>query len=123
MGQLFTQTLPAAMPSFMSRLDLLFFKEDAVFFVYAPALDVTGYGMTENEAQNSFVETLEEFLSFTQKNKMLESELKRLGWKQDQTTKVFQPPFLDEMLQNHAYLSEIVREYDFQKSNFQFAIA
>jgi O-methyltransferase involved in polyketide biosynthesis len=123
MGQLFNQNLPSSMPSFMNRLDLLFFKEDAVFFVYAPALDVTGYGMTEAEAQNSFVITLEEFLNFTQENKTLESELKRLGWKQDQVTKAFQPPFLDEMVRNHAYLSEIVRDYDFQKSNFQLAIA
>lgn len=123
MGLQFTQRLPATMPSFMNRLDLLFFKEDNVFFVYAPALDITGYGLTETEAQQSFVETLETFLDFTQKNKTLEGELQRLGWKKDATTKGFQPPFLDEMLQTHTYLSEIVRDYDFQKSNFQFAIA
>jgi hypothetical protein len=123
MGQQFTQILPSTMPSFMHRLDLLFFKEEAVFFVYAPALDITGYGLTENEAQNSFVETFETFLDFTQKNKTLEGELNRLGWTKEPATSEFKPPFLDEMLQKNAYLSEIVRDYDFQKSNLQFAAA
>jgi hypothetical protein len=120
MGLQFVQKLPTSMPAFMNRLDLLFFKEDTVFFVYAPALDITGYGLTETEAQHSFVETLETFLDFTQKNKTLEGELNRLGWKKEHTTKAFQPPFLDEMLQKNAYLSEIVRDYDFEKSNFKF---
>ena len=122
MGLQFAQTLPSTTPSFMNRLDLLFFKEDNVCFVYAPALDITGYGSTETEAQHSFVLTLEAFLDFTQKNKTLESELKRLGWKKDNASG-FQPPYLDEMLQTHAYLSEIVRDYDFQKGNFQFTTA
>jgi hypothetical protein len=123
MGLQFTQILPATTPSFINRLDLLFFKEDNVFFVYAPALDITGYGLTETEAQHSFVETLEAFLDFTQKNKTLEGELKRLGWQKEQTTMTFQPPFLDEMLQKNAYLSEIIRDYDFEKSNFKFVTA
>jgi hypothetical protein len=86
MGLQFVQKSPSSMPAFMNRLDLLSFKEDNVFFVYAPALDITGYGYTETEAQHSFVETLETFLDFTQKNKTLEGELNRLGWKKDQTT-------------------------------------
>jgi hypothetical protein len=122
MGQQFSQTLPSTMPSFMNRLDLLFFKEEETFFVYAPALDITGYGLTENEAQNSFVVTLETFLNFTQKHKTLEGELNRLGWTKASNT-AFNPPFLDEMLQKNAYLSEIIRDYDFQKSNFQFVSA
>jgi hypothetical protein len=123
MGLQFTQILPASTPSFMNRLDLLFFKEDNVCFVYAPALDITGYGSTETEAQNSFVITLEAFLDFTRKNQTLEGELKRLGWKKEKKTATFQPPFLDEMLQKNVYLSEIIREYDFEKSNFKFVIA
>ena len=122
MGLQFAQTVPTSLPSFMNRLDLLFFKEDTIFFVYAPALDITGYGATETEAQQTFVVTLEAFLDFTQKNKTLEGELKRLGWKKDNAVG-FQPPFLDEMLQKHAYLSEIVRDYDFQKGNFKFVTA
>jgi hypothetical protein len=123
MGQQFTQILPSSMPSFMNCLDLLFFRENSVFFVYAPALDLTGYGATETEAQHSFVQTLEAFLDFTQKKETLEGELKRLGWRKKPASKTLQPPFLDEMLKRNPYLSEIVREYDFQKSNFKFVIA
>lgn len=65
---------------FLKQLGLIFFKEDNVFFVYAPNLDVYGYGLTEKEAQHSFLETFEEFLTFTKQKGTLESELLRLGW-------------------------------------------
>ena len=69
------------MQAFLKQLGLVFFKEDNVFFVYAPNLDVCGYGLTEKEAQHSFLETFEEFLTFTKKQGTLENELLRLGWK------------------------------------------
>ena len=54
-----------SMQAFLQQLGLVFFKEDSVFFVYAPNLDVCDYGLTEKEAQHSFLETFEEFLTFT----------------------------------------------------------
>ncbi len=75
-----------SMQTFLQQLGLVFFKEDTVFFVYAPNLDVCGYGLTEKEAQYSFLETFEEFLTFTKKNDTIEHELLRLGWKKLPTT-------------------------------------
>ena len=75
-----TQNLSNKMQCFLNQLGLISFKEDNVFFVYAPNLDICGYGLTTIEAQDSFIETLKEFISFTTKNKTLEGELKRLGW-------------------------------------------
>jgi hypothetical protein len=69
-----------SMQTFLNQLGLVFFKEDHVFFVYAPNLDVCGYGLTEKEARHSFLETFEAFLEYTKKNKSLEGELLRLGW-------------------------------------------
>ena len=69
-----------SMQAFLQQLGLVFFNEDNVFFVYAPNLDVCGYGLTEKEAQYSFLETFEEFLTFTKQKGTLESELLRLGW-------------------------------------------
>jgi hypothetical protein len=99
----------------MSQIDLLFFEEDNIHFVYAPALDVTGYGLNEQEAQNSFVISLEEFLDFTQKKGTLNSELERMGWKLNRKTNHFDPPFLDEILKKNKYLSDIIRKHEFQK--------
>jgi hypothetical protein len=69
------------------------FSFNYLHFVYAPALDVTGYGLNEKEAQNSFVISLEEFLDFTQKKGTLNSELERMGWKLNRKTNHFDPPF------------------------------
>jgi len=60
---------------------LLSFKEDDTFIVYSPALDVSGYGDTEEEARKSFELTLEEFINYTLNKKTFQSELTRLGWK------------------------------------------
>jgi hypothetical protein len=99
----------------MTQIDLLFFKDDNVYFIYAPALDITGYGIDEVESQQSFVSSLEEFLDFTKKRETLNSELDKLGWKLNRKTNQYNPPFLDEILKKNKYLSEIMRKQEFQK--------
>ncbi len=100
------------------KIVLLSFKEDNNFILYAPTLDLSGYGEDEGEAEASFKESLFEFLNFTIKNQTLDAELKRLGWKSD-----FKPPFLDDLLQKNTYLAEIVREKDFRKTEQTFTVA
>jgi hypothetical protein len=36
------------------KLNLIFFQDDEAHYSYCPALDLLGYGDTENEAQKSF---------------------------------------------------------------------
>ena len=62
-------------------LFVISFKENDVCFVYSPALDITGYGNTADEAKDSFNITLQEFLRYTSNKNTLVNELKRLGWK------------------------------------------
>jgi len=63
------------------QLTLFQFTEEDLIFIYSPYLDLTGYGKTENEAIESFKETLLEFINYTDHKKTLEKELIRLGWK------------------------------------------
>ena len=63
------------------NLNVISFKENDVCFVYSPALDITGYGNTVDEAKDSFNITLQEFLRYTSNKNTLVNELKRLGWK------------------------------------------
>ena len=46
------------------NVPVITFAEDGVFFFYSPALDITGYGKTEEEARSSFQETLGQFLDY-----------------------------------------------------------
>lgn len=62
------------------NLPVIMFREEDVYFYYTPALDLTGYGKTEEEAKNSFQETLGQFLDYTTHKKTLLSELKKLSW-------------------------------------------
>lgn len=98
------------------RMDLLIFKEKNIHFVYAPALDLSGYGNTKKEAQASFLITLKAFLEYTSEKNTLVGELLKLGWKSANGNN-FSPPYFDELLSKNPYLSEIVREKDFQKRN------
>ena len=83
---------------FEVSIPLLVFKEDTVHIVYAPALDLSGYGESEKEAMTSFELVLEEFFNYTSAHKTLLSELGRLGWKNigpDQAN--LTPPTITEM--------------------------
>ncbi len=107
--------MTAALNNLELKIVLLSFKEDNNFILYAPTLDLSGYGEDEVAAEASFKESLFEFLNFTMKNQTLDAELKRLGWKSD-----LKPPFLDDLLQKNSYLAEIVREKDFMKTEKTF---
>ena len=44
-----------------SELAIFLFKEDDNFIAYSPALDLFGYGKTEEEARSSFNVVLKEY--------------------------------------------------------------
>lgn len=62
------------------RLDLIKFEDTGCQIVYCPALDLSGYGKTNEEAEESFKITLEEFFRYTLNKNTLKKELLRLGW-------------------------------------------
>jgi len=95
------------------NLPVIKFEEDKVFFLYSPALDLTGYGKSEAEAQTSFEETLEQFLDYTINKKTLAAELKKLGWKISKTA--MKSPSLTNMLMVNKYLAEIFEEKEYSK--------
>lgn len=78
------------------RLDVIIKKEGDYYVAYCPALEITGYGKTLEEAQNSFDIEIEIFFEETQKNCSLEKYLLRNGWRLQQTPKVsYEPPQQD----------------------------
>ena len=64
-----------------TNLSLIAFQENKVHILFSPALDLYGYGNTIEEAKQSFMVSLNEFLNYSIENKTLIGELKRLGWK------------------------------------------
>jgi hypothetical protein len=109
-----SENIDKTVMTLFNRMDLLIFKEKNIHFVYAPALDLSGYGNNKKEAEASFLVTLKTFLEYTSEKNTLEGELLKFGWKSDKQN-TFMPPFFDELLHKNPYLSEIVREKNFQK--------
>jgi len=66
-----TQNIEAVLP-------VITYKEDSVFIMCCPALDIVGCGNTEKEAHQSFDITLLEFFDYTLKKRTLHDELVRI---------------------------------------------
>lgn len=97
-------------------LQVLVYKESGVFAAYAPALDLFGYGETEEVALKSLEIVLEEFIQYAVENDTLRIELKRLGWeigkKDDQTLR---PPTVESMIKNNPVVSDIYNNREFSQ--------
>ena len=57
------------------EISLIRYFDDGIFFVYAPALEVVGYGKSEEDAEHSFNIVLDEFLTYTKAHNTLETNL------------------------------------------------
>lgn len=64
-------------------------EEEGIHFVFAPALDLTGYGNSEEEAKRSFEVTLAEFLQYTNNKQTFYDELEHLGWSVNRKKKTY----------------------------------
>lgn len=60
-------------------------KEGDFFVAYSPTLNVSGYGRTKSDAEQSFIENMhifyEDFMTLSTKNQLL--YLASLGWKKE----------------------------------------
>jgi predicted RNA binding protein YcfA (HicA-like mRNA interferase family) len=61
-------------------VDVLFLKEGKYVVAYAPALELSSYGRTEQTARKAFDEAVSIFLEETKRKGTLERVLLKLGW-------------------------------------------
>ena len=95
-------------------LSLVSFVDDKVFFVYCPALDLTGYGNNEDEAQQSFSQTLKMYFEDTIHKNTLFKDLERHGWVVKKQNRLKSPDF-DYLFKTNRQLKGIVNNRDFTK--------
>src|ERR1035437_9292671 len=104
-------------------LSLIIFAEEGTEVVYCPALDISGYGINEQEASESFKISLGEFFLYTKHKKTFISELKRLGWTiTTNKNRPMIPPTMSKMLEENKNFSNIFNNYPFRKINDQFSL-
>ncbi|MBS9522590.1 hypothetical protein KI659_01060 [Litoribacter alkaliphilus] len=100
-----------------TQLSLLSFEENGVVIIYCPALDLSGYGKTEEEAMKSFQLALSEFIDFCTKNNTFHRELKRLGWQiqQKDGCLTFESPSWNHLIQTNEELEDLLEKKHFHK--------
>lgn len=116
-------TLQASGKKVNVRLDIIRFEDSGCQIVYCPALDLSGYGKTGEDAENSFRITLEEFFRYTINKNTLKKELLRLGWVvKDNPRKKMTPPDMSVLLSNNRQFRSIFNKRPFIKSAETFAL-
>jgi len=105
------------------RLPLIIFEEEGNHIFYCPALYLSGYGSTEEEASRSFKEVLSEYFKYTTNKGTLARDLKRLGWTlRKSLKKKATPPSLGHLLEKNEDFSRIFNEHDFRKTETEISM-
>lgn len=99
-----------------AKLELYMFKEDDAYIVYCPALDLSAYGMTDEEARSAFEKTFEMHFTYCINKKTLYEDLKKYGWqiKSKKQRKIKSPSF-EMLLKNNPTFRDITENKDYIK--------
>lgn len=111
-------TIKTGSKSVKVHLPIIKFEEDNCKLVYCPAVDITGYGSTDDEAEESFFVSLTEFIKYTLNKGTLLECLKDLGWDIPQSKrakKSISPPSMSDLLAGNDNFSRIFNNHSFQK--------
>lgn len=98
------------------NLPLIIFQDDNNYITYCPALDLSGYGASEEDANHSFEQTLTEYFRYTINKNTLAEDLRKLGWTiRKGLIKPFTPPTMANLLDNNEDFNRIFNRFDFRK--------
>lgn len=105
-------------------LSIMIWEDDGgIHYCYSPALDITGYGKSEDDAKASFENTLEDFVSYTHNKKTIFEELERLGWTVNKKKKRAMPPSEAQLLEDNENYQELSNRDDVRKENTKVELA
>ncbi len=99
--------------SVSSELAIFLFKEDGNYIAYSPALDLSGYGKTEEEARKSFNVVLNEYFDYCISEGTLCKDLEAHGWSFKKHE--VETPKISVLISRNQELSNILDKKDFKK--------
>lgn len=102
-------------------LDLYLFTDDGSYIAYSPALDMSGYGNTEEEAKESFSIVLEEYVTYGLSKHTLVKDLREHGWKvRSFKQRKMSAPTFDNMLKTNVIFRDILENKEYRKVSEPF---
>lgn len=106
------------------QLDISIFswEENSVNFVYCPALDLTGYGYSFEEAKESFHVILEEYIKYTHNKKTIFNELEKLGWAVNRRKRKVVAPDFEELLSDNDHFKDLYKNKNLVKDSSKVSL-
>lgn len=106
-------------------VSIFLWEEESMFYVYSPALDLTGYGVSKDEARESFETVLHEFIVYTHNKKTIFKELEKLGWAVNKKRRRVVSPDFEDMLSDNDHFNRLYKSKDLERdsSNVNLALA
>ena len=99
------------------NVPLIIFNEDDNTVVYCPALDLSGYGNSEDEARHSFETVLSEYFMYTINKQTLGLDLIKHGWTiKKNLSRGAIPPSMQQLLSTNEDFKKIFNTRDFRKT-------
>lgn len=97
-------------------LDVYVFMDGGSYIAYSPALDLSGYGESEEAAKDSFAIVMDEYIAYGISRKTLIKDLRAHSWKVKslKQRKMSAPPF-DMLLHNNDVFRDILENKEYRK--------
>jgi hypothetical protein len=98
------------------RLGMYLFKDGEAHIVYCPALDLSAYGDSEEQAKQSFADILGMTIKYMLNKRTMKDDLTKHGWqiKSLKQNKIKAPSF-ETMLKNNDSFREILEREEYMK--------
>lgn len=104
------------------KLSMYVFKEDGMYIVYCPALDMSACGKTEQEAQKDFEDVFEISMKYMLNKNTLKKDLINHGWEiKSLKQKKYKTPSFEQLIDND-YFADILNNKEYSKYDRQVEI-
>jgi len=101
-----------------TKLSVYFFLEGEAIISYCPALDLSAYGKSVNEAKDAFTKAFTIYITYCMNKNTLADDLRSHGWElKSLKHRKVKAPTIPEMLKRNPILKDIIYNKEYQKSD------
>lgn len=98
------------------NLGVYIFKEGDFYISYCPALDISGYGLNEEEAKESFGEVMRQYITYCVEHGTLAEDLRKHGWKvKSDGDGLFKSPDTESMLKRNPDFKDLLDNKEYSR--------
>lgn len=104
-------------------LDVYVFVDGDSYIAYSPALDLSGYGDSEQSAKDSFSVVMDEYIRYAVSQKTLVKDLRAHGWRvRSVKQRKMAAPTFDAMVKSNSTFKDILENREYRKVSQPFPV-